>query len=109
VHILFATPDLEALCATEKLQKKALGAACSKKLKTRLADILAAGRVTDLVAGRPHPLGRERQGEFAVDLDGGRRLVFAPGHSVVPKRPDGSIAWESVTIVRIVFIGDYHD
>lgn len=104
-----ADADLEALCTTERLQKKHLGGVGARKLRARLADLAAAGRVTDLVAGRPHPLKGDRAGQFAVDLDGGRRLVFEPAHDPVPERPDGSPAWDQVTAIRIVYIGDYHD
>lgn len=47
-------------------------------------------------------------GQFAVDLDRGRRLVFEPANRPVPHRDDGGIDWTKGTVVRIVFIGDYH-
>jgi proteic killer suppression protein len=65
--------------------------------------------VTDLVAGHPHPLKGDRDGEFALDLAGGRRLVFAPANDPLPRNTDGSIDWSRVTIVSIEYIGDYHD
>ncbi len=109
VDILFADDDLENLCNTERLQKRQLGAKGAKKLQRRLADLDAATHVGELVAGRPHPLKNDRAGQFAVDLDGGCRLVFEPAHDPPPSRDDGSIDWDAVTAVRIVFIGDYHD
>ena len=65
--------------------------------------------VTELVAGRPHPLKGNRLGQFALDLHGGVRLVFESSQDPVPKNADKSIAWNQVSKVRIVFIGDYHD
>ena len=109
MRILFSDDNLRALCAEEKQQKRRLGAACGKKLRSRLADLAAASHVSDLVAGRPHPLVGDRHGQFAVDLEGGKRLVFEPADQPVPTRDDQSIAWERVAEVRIVFIGDYHD
>ena len=47
--------------------------------------------------------------KFALDLDGGKRLVFEPANDPVPLNEDGSIDWSKVTFVCIVFIGDYHD
>lgn len=88
---------------------KKLGDVCARKLRTRLADLSAASRVTELVAGNPHPLTGDRLGQFAVDLAGGWRLVFAPANDPVPRRDDASIDWSAVTIVCIEFIGDYHD
>lgn len=42
-------------------------------------------------------------------LDGGRRLVFEPATEPPPLNEDGTIAWDRVTSIRVVFIGDYHD
>lgn len=88
---------------------KKFGAVCAKKLRTRLADLQAAETLEDIVAGRPHPLERDRLGQFAIDLHGACRLVFESADEPVPTKDDGTIAWKQVTRVRIVFIGDYHD
>ena len=109
VDILFDTGALRTLCSSEREAKKQLGANSAKKLRTRLADLRAAARVGDLIAGRPHPLKGVRTGQFAVDLHGGMRLVFESAHVVPPLTPDGAIDWPQVTALRIVFIGDYHD
>lgn len=107
--IEFSSPDLQALCEQQRLMTKELGNDCSRKLKTRLSDLRAAGNVAELTAGRPHPLKGDRAGQFALDLHGGKRLVFEPANNPVPTRADDSIAWDQITKVRIVFIGDYHD
>lgn len=109
MDILFASEELERLCLQEREGKRRLGLQNAKKLRSRLADLRAAAKVTDLVAGRPHPLERARSGQFALSLAGGVRLVFEPAHERVPRGRDGRIAWKSVTAVRIVYIGDYHD
>lgn len=107
--ILFADRDLERLCSEEREARRRFGAEGARKLRARLADLRAATRVRDLLAGRPHPLRHDRSGQFAVDLHGGRRLVFAPAHEPVPLDPTGAVDWTQVTTVCIVFIGDYHD
>ncbi len=71
--------------------------------------LAAAGCVTELVAGRPHPLKGDRASEFALSLESGKRLVFKPDNDPVPLMKDGGIDWSKVTAVCIVFIGDYHD
>ncbi len=109
MDILIPDSDLQKLCSTEREQNKRLGKAGAKKLRARLADLQAASRVTDLVAGKPHPLKGDRAGQFAVSLDGGRRLVFESANDPIPVGDDGSVVWDKVTAVRIVFIGDYHD
>lgn len=109
MDIVYADEKLKKLCHEAKAASKKRGPACAKKLRTRLADLDAAARVGDLLAGRPHPLKGDRKGQFAVDLEGGVRLCFEPADDPVPKRADESIDWSRVTAVRIVFIGDYHD
>jgi len=89
--------------------ERQFGSPCAKKLRQRLSDLCAAETLTDVVAGRPHPLKRDRLGQFALDLHGGTRLVFESADDPIPHLDDGSIAWHEVTKVRIVFIGDYHD
>ncbi|MEI2582583.1 type II toxin-antitoxin system RelE/ParE family toxin [Scytonema sp. PRP1] len=109
MEITFGDHKLQNLCEQEKVAQRNLGANCAKKLRTRLAMLAAAGCVTELLAGRPHPLKGDRAGEFAVDLEGAKRLVFKPDNDPIPLTEDGSIDWSQVTAVCIVFIGDYHD
>lgn len=105
----FATAKLRALCEQHARMVAAFGVPCAKRLQNRLADLEAATFVTELSAGRPHPLKGDRLGQFSVDLHGPVRLVFEPNHNPVPRNEDKSIAWNQVDKVRIVFIGDYHD
>jgi toxin HigB-1 len=109
MEITFGDRKLQNLCEQEKVAQRKLGANCAKKLKARLADLAAVSCVTELFAGRPHPLKGDRAGEFAVDLEGGTRLVFKPDNDPIPLTEDGSIDWSKVTAICIVFIGDYHD
>lgn len=108
MDIDFKDKRLRELCEKQAVATAKLGKSCARKLRTRLADLKAASRVTDLVAGRPHQLTGDRRGQFALDLEGGRRLVFEPDHNPIPQRQDGSIDWSRVTKIRVVFIGDYH-
>ena len=109
MDILFGTAQLEKLCNEEKQAVRKLGNDSARKLRARLTNLEFAANVTELVAGDPHPLVRNRLGQYSVALAGGDRLVFEPAHEPVPRRPDGGIDWSTVTAVRIVFIGDYHD
>lgn len=109
MEITFADSKLQKLCQQEKLAQRKLGANCAKKLKTQLMMIGVASCVTELEIGHPHPLKGDRAGEFAVNLEGGKRLVFKPDNDSIPLTEDGSIDWSKVTAVCIVFIGDYHD
>ena len=109
MDIYYDDHHLERLCLEERVAKRQLGPKGARKLHTRLAELLTVSRVSDLVAGRPHPLKHDQRGKFALDLDGGRRLVFVPAHDPAPLNEDNSVAWTEVTAVRVIFIGDYHD
>lgn len=109
MEIIFGDSKLQKLCEQQAVAQKQLGQAGARKLRSRLADLAAAGSVRELVAGRPHPLKGDRAGQFAVDLEGAKRLVFKPANDPIPCNEDGSIDWSKVTRVCIVFMGDYHD
>ena len=109
VDIEFADNSCRKLCEQAKHAQKKLGPDCAKKLRTPLADLAAAASVAELVAGDPHPLKGDRDGQFSVSLAGGVRLVFEPNHDPIPRLDAGGVNWRLVTKVTIVFIGDYHD
>ena len=109
MEIAFGDRSVEDVCRQTKLATKALGAESARKLHRRLSEIFNAENVDELVAGRPHPLTGNRLGDFALDLYGGKRLVFKPTLQPPPAKPDGSIDWKSVTKVTITELGDYHD
>lgn len=109
MDITFRDSKLQKLCEQQSVAQKKLGQACARKLRSRLADLVAATSVQDLVAGKPHPLKGDRDGQFALSLQGGVRLVFESANDPVPHKKDGSIDWAKVSVVCIVFIGDYHD
>lgn len=109
MEIQFRDKKIRELCEKRAVAEKKLGTPSARKLLLRLQELEAASKVSDLVAGNPHPLKGSRHGQFALDLAGGWRLVFAPANTPRPTRPDGSIDWTQVTIVSIEYIGDYHD
>ena len=101
MEVRYKDKKIRELCEKQAVAEKKLGAASARKLKVRLVALEAAARVTDLVAGNPHPLKGDRLGQFALDLAGGWRLVFAPAHDPRPTRPHGGIEWSQLTIVII--------
>ena len=108
MKIHFKNTKLQELCQTTKLMKKKFGAERAQKLMTRLADLDAASNVTELTAGRPHPLDYDRKGQFAIDLNNMVRLIFEAANEPIPRCLDETVDWKKVTVVRIVCIGDYH-
>ena len=109
MEIQYKDKKIRELCEKQAVAERKLGAPCARKLRSRLGDLEAATRVSDLTFGNPHPLKGDRLGRFALDLAGGWRLVFSPANHPSPTHADGSTDWTQVTIVCIEYIGDYHD
>ena len=109
MEITFADGKIQDLCEQQKLAQRKLGQPCARKLRSRLDDLEAVEVVADLTTGNPHPLKGDRLGQFALNLEGGRRLVFEADNEPIPFYEDGGVDWSKVTQVRIVFVGDYHE
>ncbi len=89
--------------------ERELGKMGARKLKARLKDLAAFENVAEIQFGRPHPLKGKYNGCLALDLAGGKRLVFESAHPTTPVTPSSETNWSEVTHVRVVFVGDYHD
>ena len=109
MDITFRDRKLQKLCEQQAVAQKKLGKDCAQKLRSRLVDLQAVSSVQELLVGKPHPLKGDRQGQFALRLEGGTRIAFESANDPVPYKADGSIDWAKVSAVCIVFIGDYHD
>ncbi len=109
MELEFASSNLRKLCESPRIATRKLGAASSKKLQSRLADLMAVSRVGELPAGRPHPLTGDWLGKLAISLSGGHRLVIEANDDPIPTTADDAIDWPNVSSARIVFIGDYHE
>lgn len=106
IHI--ADAKLKKICTDDRAAIKKLGPGGASRLQSRLADLDAAPTLGAVVFGRPHPLAGDRMGQFALDLDGGRRLSLASADPAAVLA-DGATDWPSVTAVNVIEIGDYHD
>lgn len=64
VKISFGSESLREICEKKSVATRKFGLPSAKKLVSRLADLQAASCVTDLPAGKPHPLKRDRLGSM---------------------------------------------
>lgn len=109
MEIRFLDKKLRELCEIAAAADRKLGQPSARKLRSRLMDLRAASTASELVAGRPHHLTGDRAGQVALDLSRGHRLVFSAANDPLPVTADGTINWSKVTIIRIEYVGDYHD
>ena len=56
-----------------------------------------------------HPLKGFRDGQFAVHLWGGFRLIFVPDSHPLPISADGAVDIAQVTSVEILSVENYHE
>ncbi len=102
---------LERQCTDLKEASKALGAEQAKRLRQRIADLLAAPTLAEFrhLPGRCHELKADRAGELSLDLNGPYRLIFRPTASPPPTMSSGGLDWNAVTAVEVVEILDTHE
>lgn len=109
MDIMFRSASLRTSCNDSKKGLRKFGDARFGTIRRRLDDLRAAANLLELPpASRCHPLKGKRAGQFAVDLDGGWRLVFEPANDPLPLMADGSLDRSRVSAITILEITDYH-
>jgi proteic killer suppression protein len=106
--IQFRTRALQTIGNDGKAARKALGKRSADLLRKRLDDLQASDNLEALrhLPGRCHELRGGRGGQFGVDLEHPKRLVFEPLDGA--RKSDGGFDWSSITAIEIVEIVDYH-
>ena len=106
--IRFHTRMLQTIGNDDKAARKKLGKRSADVLRKRLDDLRASDNLETMrhLPGRCHELKGDRAGQFAVDLEHPKRLVFQPLDGV--PRVDGGFDWSTITTIEIVEIVDYH-
>lgn len=103
LEIAFDKKSLRQICENEAKANHKFGEIVAQKLKARLADMLAATCVDDLVAGHPHKLDGQPQ-HFVVGLCDGFYIVFCANHNTVPKLESGGVDWSKVSRIKLLKI-----
>ena len=110
MEISFASRKLKQLCESEKELRKAYGSDSAKKAVRRLSDLRAAATLEDMrnLPGRIHELSSDRDGQLAIDLASGWRLIVAPTNGWPPEKAEGAHVWAAIDAVTVLEITDYH-
>lgn len=82
----------------------------AKLIRRRLDDLRAVETLEVMrnLPGRCHELKGNRAGQLSLDLDGPNRLIFVPYHDPIPKKPDGGLDWNGVTVIKVLGVEDTH-
>jgi plasmid maintenance system killer protein len=101
LDLAFKTKRLRRICENQHAAELAFPSEVAAQLRDRLADMDAAERASDLVAGSP----REKSGLLIVDLASGYTLSLRANHNSVPRLAGGGIDWRRVKRLQVVSIG----
>lgn len=111
LDIVFKSQKLAQILNFEVNLKKKYGARVSRTIMIRMS-VLKNARTLGFVPKTPpdrcHQLKGRRKGQFAVDLDETRRIVFRPNHEHTPRLDDGGLDLNGVTAIEILDVTDYH-
>ena len=101
MELAFAEKALRDLCASRVRAERRFGAHVAAALRRWLSDLRAVDALDELLVARPYQWGEE--GQLAVDVCEGVRLVFVSNHSAMRiDQPEGTAARVSrVKILRI--------
>jgi toxin HigB-1 len=110
LQISFGKRRLQKTCEEHRALVKEHGATCAKRIAGRLADLEAAGCLEEFrhLPGGCHELDGDRDGQLALKLPDGKRLIIRPSADPAPMTEGGGLDWGAVEAVEIVEIVDYH-
>lgn len=100
MELAFGTRELRTLCEDHDVAVKAIGVAAADSLRTRLADLRAVTRLSDLPAGRPEIVDGDPP-RLRFQIGDGWSLLATVSHHVTPRTADGGL---DVTRVRRAII-----
>lgn len=110
MELSFANSKLQKQCESDRALTRVHGKPGARRIKARLADLFAAASLEEMrsLPGRCHELSGDRQGQLAIELPDGKRLIFEPAADPAPPKQDAGLDWPAVTAIRVIEITDYH-
>jgi toxin HigB-1 len=80
LHIAFESRMLRDACRNESAAADAFGTETAEFLRARLADMIVAETLAELVTGNPRPAPNDESGKYVVDLGDRAQLFFRANH-----------------------------
>ena len=108
MELAFETRPLRDICESEASARRELGNKVAKRLKSRLADFIAAAHASEIPVGRPQEVRVRGRPCISVELAHGVRIVFSANHDKIPQAESRHVDWSKVNRIKILKIGaDY--
>lgn len=111
MDITFKKKKLEKIFGSEEELRRRYGKINGRLIARRMMVLLHAPTLAHVPVEKPvrrHELKGSRKGEFAVDVEQPRRIVFTVNHNPMPIKEDGSIDLEHVRAITVIGVEDYH-
>jgi proteic killer suppression protein len=86
VEIQYKNTKLRKICTNADIARKKYGERMARKIHQRIDELSAADTVEEMIQfhiGRCHRLVGDREGQYALDLEQGNRLVFTIHNHVI--------------------------
>lgn len=103
MELAFRTRTLRSICQDEEVAAAALDPVVLDHLRNRLADLLAASSIEELIVGQP----RVEDGDpprLVVELGPSHQLICSPNHLKSSPTPGGDLDWRRVRRLQIIAI-----
>ena len=110
MEIFYKTKKLENTLTDDVKMAKTYGA-IARHIRKRIKYLKASpnlATVKKIPQLKLHKLGGERQNEWSINISKNWVLTFIVANDPIPLLPDGSYDFKKITIVKILFVGDYH-
>ena len=104
LELAFHSRDLRDLCEKRSYAIDVYGERVAGRLRHRLADMAAAKSPRDLPSGNCRVSSHDNVC-MNIDLCDGFEIEFCANHVSNPTEPDGNIAWQRVSRIKILKIG----
>jgi proteic killer suppression protein len=111
LQISFGKRRLQKTCEEHQSLQREHGAVCANRISVRLADLAAATSLEEFrhLAGGCHELDGDRDGQLALDLPDGKRLIIRPTADPPPTINTGGLDWGAVEAIEVVdIVGDHN-
>lgn len=101
--IAFDTKKLRETCEDNAVAVKVLGPAAAEALQQRLADLRAAGNISDVIVGNPRVSGADGA-TLTINLTESVHTIWSANHVSQPRDQSGQIDWSRTRRVRLLEI-----
>jgi len=108
LHLAFENRELRDICLSETASAQAYGQDVSDVLRARLADMIAAETLAEVVAGRLRNDPDDAPGTFLLSLGGGALLRFRANHPRTGLMGKASLNESRISRVMLISVETSH-